>query len=116
MYERKLFLSSNLIIERVEKIQELADKKIPENKRFKMNFSNGWLYKFQKRHNFKCYRSFGEDNDADETEISNRLAVIHASLSKYAVSDIWNADEFGLFYSIPLRQTFASGRLVGRKN
>ncbi len=68
-----------------------------------MKFNHGWLYKFQKRHNFKCYRSFGEDNDADETKISNRLTVIRSILSQYAASDIWDADEFGLFYSMPSR-------------
>ncbi len=43
------------------------------------------------------------------------LPSIVEKLSCYAINDIWNADEFGLFYNMSLISTIGPERLSGTK-
>ena len=47
--------------------------------------------------------------------MSEKLPVIVKKISKYAFNDIWNADEFGLFYKLSSVSTIRPGRIPGRK-
>ena len=42
--------------------------------------------------------SHGEGADADESAISQELPILGDKSSQYALNDIFNAFEFGLFY------------------
>ncbi len=44
------------------------------------------------------------------------MKKIQQKLSKYATNDIWNAEEYGLFYNLLPRSTIGPTRLPGRKN
>ena len=81
----------------------------------RLTFSNGWTQAFKRRNNFRSYRSFGEDGDTDEVAIENELPRIRARLATYQVNDIFNVDEYGVFYKLPPTSTIGPTRLSGRK-
>ena len=80
-----------------------------------LTFSNGWISKFEKRNNFKAYKSHGESGDADEEAIRNAMPSLRATLSMYRLNDIFNADEYVLFYTEAPNITIGPGPLKGNK-
>ena len=61
------------------------------------------------------YRFHGESGDADEAAVLKSLPEIQNTIKKYALNDVWNADEFGLFFKMAPKTTIGQGRLPGRK-
>ena len=61
------------------------------------------------------YRSHGEDGAANELAIQNELLSLRFRLSHYQRKDVFNSDEFGLFYNMPPTTTIGPGRLRGKK-
>lgn len=60
--------------------------------------SNGWLEKFRNRHAISFRKINGESASVDNSTVeewTNRLSTI---LDGYHPSDVFNADETGLFY------------------
>ena len=115
MYERKVFVSDELIQEKARRIQILLNLEISEEHQLHLKFSNGWLQRLKIRNNFKCYKSHGESRNVDQNQIKSELPVLQERLKKYPLRDIWNANKFGLFYQMPLRETIAPGPIPGRK-
>ena len=61
--------------------------------------SDGWLDKWKQRHNFTFKAVSGEGNAVTpEMTASWSETCLPTILSKYELKDIYNADEFGLFY------------------
>ena len=81
----------------------------------RLTFIQGWLCKFNKRHDFKSHKSHGEEGDADAQETAAALPMLQALASQYAPCDIFNADEFGLNFTAASRQTPGPASLKGRK-
>jgi hypothetical protein len=69
----------------------------------KFEFSNGWLAKFKQRHQIQSHHRFGESGAADTEIIEESLPRIHTILDQYALADIYNMDETGLFYRMQAR-------------
>lgn len=73
--------------------------------------SNGWLQKFQARHNIKCTILSGESAEVDPDVVedwSKRLANISAG---YELRNIFNCDETGLFFRLlPSRSLVEKGQ------
>ncbi len=80
-----------------------------------MNFSKGWIWKFEKEHNFKFYRSHGGSGDADESAVLESVTYIQSRIQSSHLNDVWNADDFGLFYKMAAITTIGSARLPGHK-
>ncbi len=80
-----------------------------------MQFSNGWLHGFKRRNNFKSYGSHSEEGDADREAAEAQLPMLRQLAAAYRVNDIFNADEFGLFYNRPTQTTIGPAPLLGRK-
>ena len=59
-YERKVFVSDELLQEKARRIRILLNEKLPLENQINFKFSNGWLQKMKSRNTFKCYRSNGE--------------------------------------------------------
>ncbi|CAG8686848.1 10599_t:CDS:2, partial [Dentiscutata heterogama] len=78
-------------------------------------FSNGWLYSFQKRHNFHKIKLYGESSSANMVAINLNLLIIICTINHYSLCDIYNMDETGLFYSLAPDHTFASRQIEGSK-
>ena len=65
--------------------------------------SNGWLEKWQKCHNVRMVVLSGEAADVDPTVVSDWSERLKTILCQgYALKDIFNADETGLFYGLCL--------------
>ena len=61
--------------------------------------SDGWLYKWKQRHSVTFKAVSGEENAVTpEMTASWSETYLPSILSKYELKDIYNADEFGLFY------------------
>lgn len=79
----------------------------PEN-HLKLKFSTRWIHNFKKRHCLKLRRTQGEARSADENAITEHMPFFHRIMLAYHRNDIWNADEFGLFYRQPPTWTLSS--------
>ena len=54
---------------------------------------------------FKCYKSHSEVGDAYHIGAEAALPGLREVASLYKLNDIFNADEFGLFYTAPPTKT-----------
>lgn len=98
-----------------EKLQHEANKRLNENEKLSLKFSNGWLARFQNRHDLKFRRVHGEALSADVDALNKAIPEIRAKISKYSRRDVWNADEFGLFYRQPPGWTLSKTPVSGHK-
>lgn len=60
--------------------------------------SNGWLAAFRHRNNIDFRAISGEARDADSNAADRYRERIPAITDKYAIADVFNADETGLFF------------------
>ena len=115
MWDRKVFVFESLIKEKARRLLVSVNQNLTEEQRISLCFSNGWLDRFKKRNGFKSFMSHGESADAYEFAISQELPFKCQKASEYALNDIFNADEFGLFYQAAPIRTIGPARLDGRK-
>ncbi len=108
-------LSDGLIKEQARRLLHDVNSQLTPAQQIDIKFSNGWLHRFKQGNDFKMYRSHREDGDADEQAIQLQLPGLCSRLSNYSLRDKFNADEFGLYYSLPPTQTIGPGRLPGKK-
>lgn len=80
-----------------------------------VQFLNGWMQRFKKRHGLRFRRAHGDGNSADAKAIRDQMPRIWDLLSSFAECDVWNAEEFGLFYRQPASRTLASEPVAGFK-
>jgi Tc5 transposase DNA-binding domain len=79
-------------------------------------WSNGWLDKFKKRHNIKEYVCHGEGATADISNPDNiRIMEEDQLASTYALSDILNMDETGLYWKLSPNRSLATEAASGGK-
>ena len=60
--------------------------------------SNGWLCRFNQRHNLVCGKMSGERGSVDEKTVINWKEKLPSIWSGYQPRDIFNMDETGIFY------------------
>lgn len=89
------------------------NKSLPEGQQILLKMSSGWLEGFQKRYNLSSFHSHGPSGGADVAAIAREMPVIRSKLSKFKVNDIYNADEFGLYYCMAPDRTIALKQLEG---
>ena len=66
--------------------------------------SNGWLDRFQKRHNISCNNLNGEGADVNQDTVTDWCSRLQSMCEGYDLENIFNADETGLFYrALPKR-------------
>ena len=74
---------------------DFAEKMSIEN----FHASDGWLDRWKKRYNVSFKKIYGEGNAyTDEMAAPCAETTLPTMLSKYELNQIYNADEFGLFY------------------
>jgi hypothetical protein len=96
-----------------QKVAQFLERLHPDALKFE--FSSGWLAKFKQRHQIWSHRRFGESGVADTEIIEESLPRIRTILDQYALADIYNIDETGLFYHMQVDNSFATRQLEGRK-
>ena len=115
MWVRQVFISDGVIQAKAQRVLDKINARVLPENRINMKFSNGWLYRFKKRNDFRRYISHGESAGVNEQLIQSQLPIIQAQLSLYETTDIFNADELGLFYNLPPKSIVGPGRLAGLK-
>ncbi|GES83583.1 tigger transposable element-derived protein 6-like [Rhizophagus clarus] len=78
-------------------------------------FSNGWIEKFKRRNNIRCYRLYGEANGASLETLFEERRKLQTILQDYTLDNIFNADEIGLHFRMTSNQTLASAPASGTK-
>ena len=116
IYGENICVTDELIQGKAKRILEILNQNKPENKKMEMNFSIGWLHKFKKHNSFIRYSLFGESADVNIEEIISELPKLRKKISEYSINEVFNADEFGLFYKSASDYRIGPSRLAGRKN
>lgn len=88
---------------------------LSSGERYTNGFTNGWIHSFKRRNGLKAYKSHGESGDADHDAAVSALPDIRRLVSEFSPNDVFNADEFGLYYSNAPRSTIGPARLMGKK-
>lgn len=72
--------------------------------------SNGWLDRWQKRHNVRIAVLSGESADVDPAVVDDWSKRLRSICTGYRLEDTFNADETGLFYrALPSRSMVVKG-------
>ena len=72
--------------------------------------SNGWLQRWQQRHNVHLAVICGEAADVDQGTVDDWRVRLPSICKAYQLCDIFNADETGLFFrALPTRSMVAKG-------
>ncbi|MDW3631436.1 MAG: hypothetical protein QOK71_08365 [Nitrososphaeraceae archaeon] len=78
--------------------------------------SEGWLIRFNKRHNIKQYTKQGEAASAPILQLpAYREELRNSITNQYQLCDIFNADETGLFWQLEPSKVLSTGPVSGRK-
>jgi hypothetical protein len=109
-YQANINISGEMIRHKATQFVERLHPDAP-----KFEFSSGWLAKFKQRHKIRSHHRFGESGDADTEIIEESLPRIRTILDQYALADIYNMDEIGLFYRMQADNLLATRQLEGRK-
>ena len=110
-----MFLIDFTIREKGHQLQCAYNAVVPSSKCTHIVFSEGWLHLFKKRRGFKCHLSHGESGDADKTATGIALPHLRQFAAQYSFTNIYNADEYGLWCSTALTSTIGPGTFEGRK-
>ncbi|KAK3924936.1 Tigger transposable element-derived protein 6 [Frankliniella fusca] len=63
--------------------------------------SNGWLHRFRKRNNVLFRTVSGESAEVDQATVRTwKTTILPPMIRGYAKKDVFNADEFGLFFNV----------------
>ena len=108
MQAKKAIISDAILL---EKGKEFAVKL--ECKEFMA--SSGWLSRFKARHGISLKVLHGEAASVDANSVSTARSELKKVTSAYALRDIYNMDETGLFYRMPPSKTLAQAPRQGTK-
>ncbi len=109
-YQANINISEEMIRQKAAQFLERLHPDAP-----KFEFSSGWLAKFKQQHQIRSHCRFGESGAVDMEIIEESLPCIRTILDQYALADIYNMDETGLFYCMQADNSFATRQLEGRK-
>ncbi|XP_058113772.1 CENP-B homolog protein 2-like [Magnolia sinica] len=101
----QLPLSGQIIQEKGRSMARMLN--IPEDE--VPTFSDGWLHKFQMRHNFQHFRSRGKCRVADPIAVA--MLKLKEITDRFELQDIFSMDEAALFYSMSPDRTIAEKQL-----
>lgn len=111
--ETKIQLSISLLQAKAMDIAAELLKQLPEGHETKalsdFKASNGFIEKFCDRHNIVCKRETGEADSADPAAVAKSIEEAQEAINagNFALRDVFNADETGLFYKMSPNTTLA---------
>lgn len=110
-----VLINTEVVRMKAQKLLEEANKHLPSEKQLQLKFSKGWVERFKKRFGLRFRRIHGEAKSADNEAIAKKMPCIHMLMMTFDARDIWNADEFGLFYRQPPSWTLSRKVVSGSK-
>lgn len=84
-----------ILTEKTKRLREELNIPVPENWT-----SNGYLQKYRKRESVHFVTSYGEADAVPQKVIDDWMKKLPNIISGYSMSDIFNADELGLFWKL----------------
>lgn len=108
-------ISGAIIQAKALQLAQKANELLLSDSQITTQFSEGWLENFKRRWQLKSFKLHGEAGDVDEHAINEQLARIRQKVSQYALKDVFNCDESGLFYQMAPDRTIAPSSFAGRK-
>lgn len=114
-FSRGAEVSAVLIREKGQMLLKKANSRLSSQENLSFKFSNGWLQKFQLRHGFSSIKSQGVSSDADAKAMARTLPELSSRLRGYNDAQIYNADEFGIYYKMAPDKAIAEKMLAGKK-
>lgn len=86
------------------------EKLYPEKSSDSFNASEGWLWKFKKRHGIRYLKICGEILSSDTSQITPFIHTLRATLNEMEITDAqcYNADESALFYRLLPDKTYVA--------
>lgn len=108
-------VSGQMVRELGSRLQTEANKTLPLSKQLNLVFSNGWIGRFQARHGLRYRRTHGESAGANMAAIAEQLPAIREKIGKFQECDVFNADEFGLFFRQPPGWSLSATQVNGLK-
>lgn len=80
-----------------------------------LEFSSGWLSKFQDRHHLSSKRTHGEAASVSCAAVDVGRAVLQEATRGYDKWNVFNMDETAFFYCAPPAKSISAERISGRK-
>lgn len=112
---RGVMVNSELIRMEATRMMNEANKLLGADEQLSLKFSKGWIERFKKRYGMRFRRVHGEAMSVDNVAIAHHMPRIKRIMMTFSARDIWNADEFGLFYRQPSNWTLCKGNVSGHK-
>lgn len=78
--EKFIAINGPIVRELTSKLQEEEKKALPEDLKFTLKFSNGWIPLFQARVGLKVLRTYGESGSADTERMKKELIELQEKL------------------------------------
>jgi hypothetical protein len=78
-------------------------------------FSTSWLEGFKARYSIKSYKKHGEDADVDVEKSAEAIHNIRLWTAFYALCNIYNMDESGLYWKMMLDRSLSTKQLSSTK-
>ena len=79
----------------------------PGSEKKNVTASEGWLQCFKECHNIKSYRLHGEAESAPLRDLPAFRLDLQNLIDKFALNEVFNSDETGLFYIMAPNKTLA---------
>lgn len=112
---RGVIINSEIICIEAGRLMSEVNKLLPPTNQLKLKFSKGWIERFKKRYGLRFRRVHGEALSADNDAVSHQMPRIERIVMTFANKDVWNADEFGLYYRQPSGWTLCKRAVSGHK-
>lgn len=114
-YASRRCVNSLMLNKKAAQLQQEINLRLPIECRTNLKLSNGWLHKFQGQYGLHSFKFHGEAGNVDDTAIGYSLPRIQRIIARQRANDVFNANEFGHFYSMAPDRKIAQARLPGRK-
>lgn len=109
-------ISGALIQAKAAQLAQKANERLSRDSQITIQFSEGWLARFKQRWSLKAFRLHGEAGDVDEANLDSQSEPIRQKIESYALKNVFNCDESGLFYQMAPDRTIAPSAFAGRKS
>lgn len=108
-------INGPLIIAQDQCLQNRMNNNLHNGNKSALTFSAKWVARFKRWWNSKSSRKHGESGNLNIEAMKASLPQLVANVNSYKVRDIFNADEYDLFYKLAPDHTIAQNRQPGRK-
>lgn len=113
--DRGVMVNGHMLKVQGQILQTRLNTQLPPHQQLSLKFSNGWMQKFKSRHSFAQHIAHGESGSVNQQTVDQELPLLKQVLQQYKPEDIFNADETGLFFSMPPTRTISTKAVHGLK-